>query len=241
MKKFLSVLFAILAASAISTVAAQKRPQPTAQVPTPEYFGLYLLINGKLCGLQVQTSPCALKTVDVLIGRPAQITEVQDGKPLSTTTSIKAIELKSGVRFLSYGEYPTDEIEELTLLPMLYVRNIYIDTGWPNSVKRNGTENAWVSGRSQAEAGISQNKVNPLSQEISLLVKPLKENMVLGVPSGELTPGLYRLSTGQSFAEKILGYFWVGTTAEAESLKCVDAKHLYLMTLRSDEFSPCGN
>ena len=236
MKRLLTLTAALL----VLSLAPAARGQAKEDVPLPEFYGLYLIIDGKLCGLDVEANVCSLGAVEVKVGARTGVGDVLDGRALSTSSPAKAIELKKGVRFLSYRENPTAYLGGLRLVPMLYVHNIAVDTGWPKNVKRSGTENAWDTGN-PSEMGGEWNKLNELVKPIQLLIKPLKDNMVLGVPSRELTPGLYRLS----FGEQVMGneprmYFWVGKAAEAESLKCVNASYKYSMNLSEGKFTPCG-
>jgi hypothetical protein len=240
MKSVLTILFALLSISSLGGCPVQGQ-QTTEDTPLPEYYGLYLVIDGKLCGLDVEANSCSLNSAQVKAGRRAGISEVLDGAALSTSYPIAAIRLKQGIRFLSYRENPSSYLGALRLIPMLYVRNIAVDTGWPKNLKRSGTENAWDAG-SPSEIGGDWNKLNDLIKPIPLLVKPLKNNMVLGVPARELTPGLYRLS----FGEQVMGnepkfYFWVGNAAEAETVKCVDASYKYAMMMSESEFKTCGD
>lgn len=210
------------------------------EVPLPEYYGLYLVTDGKLCGIDVEANVCSLGAVEVKVGSRTGVGDVLDGRPLSTSSPVKAVELKKGVRFLSYRENPTAYLGALRLVPLLYVQNITVDTGWPKNVRRSGKENAWDAGN-PSEMGGEWNKLNEHVQPVQLLIKPLKENMVLGVPSRELTPGLYRLSFGQQVIGNEPGmYFWVGSPAEAEKLKCVDATYEYAMMMSKGTFTPCG-
>lgn len=238
MKRFLTLMFAFLLMSSWSVSEAQK--QPNKDIPLPEYYGLYLVNNGKLCGLDVETNPCSVKSVEVTVGRRAGVGQVLNGGPLSTSYSVKAIEANKGIRFLLYRENPSFYIGTLRLIPMVYIRNITVDTGWPNNVVRGEVENAWDSG-DPSEIGGDLSKLNETIQPIPLLVKPLKADMVLGVPARELTPGLYRLS----FGDQVIGnepklYFWLGNAREAEALKCVDATYEYYMIQSKSRFKPCA-
>ncbi|MFN2413659.1 MAG: nuclear transport factor 2 family protein [Pyrinomonadaceae bacterium] len=237
MKKILTLTAAFFVLSLVADVA---RGQAKEETPLPEFYGLYLVVDGKLCGLDVEANVCTLGSVEVKVGSRTGVGDALDGRALSTSVPVRATELKRGVRFLSYRENPTAYLGALRLVPMMYVRNIAVDTGWPKNVKRSGVENAWDTGN-PSEMGGEWNKLNELAQPIRLLIKPLKENKVLGVPSREMTPGLYRLS----FGEQVIGneprmYFWVGKAAEAESLKCVDASYKYAMMMSEGKFTPCS-
>jgi hypothetical protein len=240
MKCLLTIIFALLSISSLGICVVQGQ-QANEDTPLPEYYGLYLVIDGKLCGLDVEANSCSLNSAQIKVGRRAGVGEVLDGAALSTSYPVAGIKLKKGIRFLSYRENPSSYLGALRLIPMLYIRNIAVDTGWPKNVKRSGTENAWDTGN-PSEMGGEWNKLNDLIKPIQLLVKPLKNNMVLGVPARELTPGLYRLS----FGEQVMGnepklYFWVGNAAEAEAVKCVDASYKYAMMMSESEFKPCGD
>jgi hypothetical protein len=156
----------------------------TENIPQPEFYGLYMLADGKLCGVDVDFNPCgkAFPTIDVTMGVRNGVGNVLNGEPPARTYTTKAIVFKSGVRFISYNTNAKDIISVIRFTPMFFVRRISIDTGWPNNVRRTGLENAWDTG-DPSEMGGEWNKLNETTVPVSLLMKPLKSETVLGVPS----------------------------------------------------------
>lgn len=234
-------LVASLLLLASGLLSHQAAGQGNENIPLPEYYGLYALIDGKLCGLDVPTADCSLKTVEVKMGRRAAVGQVLRGDPVATTFPVKAFQVQKGMRFLIYRENPTAVAELLKLTPMLFVRKVTVDTGWPNKVRRSGVENGWDTGN-PSELGGEMGKLNESAVPIRMLVKPLKPNMVLAVPSKEITPGLYHFALGQDIIGNQAGiYFWNGRAEEAESLKCVDATYEYAMAMSTSKYAPCGD
>jgi hypothetical protein len=224
----------------LSVHEATGQSKNNESIPLPEYYGLYALIDGKLCGINVQTASCTLKTVEVKMGRRAGVGQVLEGKDLAAIFPIKAIELRKGIRFVVYQENPTALADLLKLTPMLFIHTITVNTGWPQNVRRSGTEEAWDTGN-PSELGGEMGKLNDLATPIQMLVKPLKTGMVLAVPSRELTPGLYHFALGQDIIGNQPGmYFWIGDATEAERLKCVNATYEYSMMLSKSQYAPCG-
>src|SRR5437762_3576385 len=102
-------LIAILCASMVMALLLSRAAGQTPEnIQLPEYYGIYGLIDGKLCGITVPTQDCSTKTTDVKIGN----------------NKVKAIEYRKGTRFLIYQENPSMFAAALSLRPMVYVRNI---------------------------------------------------------------------------------------------------------------------
>ena len=98
-----ALLFSIILCSLADNTVAQN----DQNIPLPEFYGIYALIDGKVCGVTVPTAGCSLKLVDAVSG----------------DQNIKAIEYKKGLRFLVYQESPSAFVSKLRLQPMLFLRN----------------------------------------------------------------------------------------------------------------------
>jgi hypothetical protein len=236
MKRFLTITLAFFSVSSLSLSMAQRRPNEA--IPLPEYYGLYIVTNRKLCSLTSKDNFCPIRNESFTVGEKAGPLEMENGGALSTPSQVAAIELNKGFRFINYQELFSSELGNLKLIPMLYIRNITISPGYFNKfIERSGTANSWDSAEPSDMEG-ERNKVNEMVEPISLRIKPLQNNMVLGIPERELTPGPYRVSRGGHVIDKL--YFWIGNTAEAQKLKCVDAKYRLEMASVPSRFEPCG-
>jgi hypothetical protein len=249
--KFLGLLLSVVMLFDIQVNAQRRAVKPAAKpvaipaakpvaktdVPIPEYFGLYLLSEGKLCGLDVDVNPCPA-TIATKFGQVAPGNAF--GGNIVSSSEIKAIAMSSDSQFVVYNENASAVISVMKLVPLMFVRNVKVNTGWPNNVTRTAVENAWDSNVPLIMGG-ELGKLNEGTAPAQLLSKPLRDKMMLGVPSRTLAPGLYKLSFGQ----QVLGneprvYFWVGSDAkEAERMKCVDAVHQLTGFQVSVDYKPC--
>lgn len=248
--KLLGVLLLVLLLSDIQLIAqrpvGKPIPKPIANpvakpvaktdVPLPEYFGLYLSSGGKLCGLDVDVNPCAA-TVTTQFGQVVPGNAF--GGKIVTSSEIKAVAMNPGSQFVVFSENASTVMNVMKLVPLMFVRNVKVNTGWPNNITRSDVENAWDSNVPLMMGG-ELGKLNEGTAPVQLLSKPLKDKMMLGVPSRTLAPGLYKLSFGQ----QVLGnepriFFWVGDAKEAERMKCVDAVHQLTGFQISVDYKPC--
>ena len=233
MKRFLTVTIAFLSVSSLSVSVAQRRPNEG--LPLPEYYGFYLVNNGKLCGIGFKVNGCPFRSETITVGT---VSQSGPNEPPFTYRKVFAVDMSKGVRFINYQEIFSSQLGEMKLVPMLYVRNINVDDPQTEIIEKSGTENAWDSGENWIIEGV-RNKASEMARPISLLIKPLKNDMVLGVPDSELTPGLYRITRDRRLLDHV--YFWVGNPEKARAVKCVDATYtISFGGVLNARFEPCG-
>lgn len=233
MKRFLIITLAFLSVSTLSVSMAQRRPNEA--IPLPEYYGFYLVNNGKLCGIGSKVNGCPFRSETITVGT---VTQSNPDEPGFTSKEVWAMDMSKGVRFINYQEMFSSQLGEMKLVPMLYIRNINVDHPQTETIDKSGIENAWDSGEYWIIEDV-RNKGYEMTQPINFLIKPLKNNMVLGVPDRELTPGLYRITRDRMLIEHT--YFWVGDPEKARAVKCVDATYTidYGGVFKA-RFEPCG-
>lgn len=220
-KALLAIIYvSLLIASSFNSVIAQTPENLTL----PEYYGIYGLIDGKLCGITVPTQGCSVKTVDIKIGNE----------------SVKAIEYKKGTQFLIYQENPSSFAASLSLRPMLFIRNF---TLVPFMQSQGKTEIAGFWRLINVGTDLAANVDGSLReavQPIQFLVKPFKASSVLAVAAKDLTPGLYHFS-GKDLTASGQLYFWVGSSADAEVLKCADlVRNSFMAVNLADNYKSCS-
>lgn len=205
----------LLTLAAVSTYS-----QADNNLALPEYYGIYAIIDGKLCGITVPTEGCEVSTVSV--------------KTDAGTT--KAIEYKKGLRFLVYQESPSSFVQGLELRPMLFIRNVKKLSITGGNIAPDENLNVWryIAPEVQmnfTNSGALAERVKP----ITFLIKPFKPSAVIVVPSKELEPGLF-MFTGKDFAASGTVYFWSGEANAAQKAKCLD---IVSYPPVSENFSPC--
>ena len=198
--------------------------QKNQAIPIPEYYGVYALSGGKLVNL---TSAKETKAVTVNLGHRLPVGVVIDKDSVTTTKSLTVMEFGRDVQFLFYlqaspGASPMNSAALLHITPLLFVRRVSVDTGWPSNVRRSGIENAWDDGAPSEGPGVATSE---MTSEITLRIKPVPghADMVISVPSEELPPGVYKFVLGINPA----GYFAVGPVEKAQDSTCVDASYTY--------------
>lgn len=216
MNKTILTLFSI----AVTFVLHQSHSAQTdPKIPDPEFYGIYAIVDGKLCGITVPTSGCDLET-----------TEFKRG-----SRNASALVVKKDLHFLIYQENPTQFVQNLDLRPFVYVRrNVHRDI---LSQRETVTEeNRWtafgIGDFNVSAADLEPGKIDP----VVLLVKPYQDRMVIVVPSKPLTDGPYLLS-GKDFSAKGEFHLWYGQKETAESDRCVVMFSLLVSTY---ELNPCG-
>lgn len=209
--------------------------QSTENIPTPASYGVYALIDGKLCAIGSKAK-CGLKSGDFNIGwRTVVGTEVG-----AQSTQFKAVELQQGTRFVIYQEKLVSFADGVNLIPMVFVRNIAVHRDEPDIFRGAATENAWDV-LAQSDLNGEKGKLSDLAAPIQMQVTTIKPNMILAVPSREFTPGLYYLALGPDIRGVRIGvYFYFGSVTEVQSLKCVDVKYDYSVNLFNRKYSLCG-
>jgi hypothetical protein len=219
-KILLATLCFAMTTAVASDVVSGQNPESVA---LPEYYGIYALIDGKLCGITVPTQDCAVKTLDVKIGN----------------INVKAIEYRKGTRFLVYQENPSMFAAALSLRPMVFVRNIIYVPMIGQNQSRTQAANYWQLAIPNEVTSIEESLQQQV-QPIQFLVKPFKANSVLAVPAKELTPGMYHFSGKDLTASSEL-YFWVGSAAESEINKCADIVRSGTMGIAfNDSYKSCS-
>jgi hypothetical protein len=232
--RFVNLLGIILVCSQLA------HAQSNEKIPTPEYYGLYAVADGKIIWSDESPSSSSQKMVEIRLGGGSAYSSVMKGATSAEINTARVLEFPGNVRFLVFTSLLAGEIAgKLTIQPLLYARKISVEVRWPNPSRNTGMENAWDSGVS-AIGGITETN---LTQPIKLRVKPApgRADMALAVPSEELTPGVYKLSA-RSSGKFIL--FAVGPLAEAEGTKCVDVSYIvdngFLAAMPKAQVQPCS-
>ena len=194
--------------------------QADSNLALPEYFGIYAIVDGKLCGITVPTEGCKVSTVSVK----------------TDAGTIQAIEYKKGLRFLVYQENPSSFVQGLELRPMIFIRNVKQLSTFGGKIAPDENPNVWRYLAPEVQMKITNSgtlaeRVKP----ITFLIKPFKPNAVIVVPYKELEAGLF-MFTGKDFASSGSVYFWSGDASVAQSAKCLD---IVSYPPISENFHPC--
>jgi hypothetical protein len=121
--------------------------------------------------------------------------------------------------------------------PLLRARNVAVDTGWPQHVRREGREDAWDSGAPTELLGLG----DTLEQPGRLLTEPLngRPDVTMAVPSAPLEPGGYELALGFGLLGTPTFRFEVGPGDQARAAKCVDASYRYTVNISGGHATFC--
>lgn len=223
------------------------RCQSGSALPVPEYYGIYAATDGhliKLDGKEVRSD----RTVSVRMGQREAVSGVLNGAAVASSqvTSVPVLspDLKIIVYSQSGGMASALEVaESLRIEPLVFLRNLSVDTGFPNNVRRSGSENGWEYGNAPELVGVASGD-HP--EVLELLKKPFpgQKDMVVAGFAEKLQPGVYRFTLQPG--DSLMGggkyfTFAVEPIAQAEASKCVDASITYLMMASNAKYRPCGS
>ncbi len=175
-----------------------------AEPPLPEFYGFYVVAEGRLYSLDPVDPALASQAQVLPVSRTERDFEVGGGVSLPVPL------LPASLNFLVYVKGKALEAAgQLSLLQLPFIRTMTInanDRNWRRAYQLN----SWVS---TTEFGYT----NVGATKIDLRFKPVKgqDEMVLAVPSTPLIPGLYRL--GKEFI------FAVSPIESAAAVRCIDA------------------
>jgi hypothetical protein len=118
------------ASSVVLDAASRRR-----NIPVPEYFGIYAISDGQLIKLDAKEIR-ASKNVSVRMGQRQAVSGVLNGAPVATSQSasvpVFSPDLKIVVYLQSGGMLsPLQMAEPLRIEPLVFVRNLSVDTGFP--------------------------------------------------------------------------------------------------------------
>lgn len=195
--KALANLFGISAA-ALFAIAGQ-----AAEIPIPEFYGLYIVADGKLYGIDSQDSSLGERRVPIRLARTEKEFKV------GSATVAQVPVLPGSLNILVFvKETPLQVAAQLKLQQLPFVRRMTINENDPH-YRQTYKPNSWVAA---TDYGYTD-----LGTPIELRFKPVKgeDEMVLAVPASPLTPGLFILGDNFLFA--------VPPIEEAVSSRCIDA------------------
>ncbi len=139
----LRLALALLCSLSASTSFAQAVPG----VPLPEYFGIYAVVDRSLIKLDSQ-SVSAPAYVTVLMGHRSGVGNILQGQAVASSSQARIARFTPNLKIIVYTqksgfESPLETARSLHLQSLVFVRNVNVDTGWPNNVRRSGVENGW--------------------------------------------------------------------------------------------------
>ncbi len=219
--------------------------QSKESVPVPEYFGIYAVVEGKLVKLDAQQVHTE-HTVSVRLGQRNGVGNILQGQSVGGSTTAQIAGFSPNLRIVVFSqpsglESPLDVAKSLHLESLVFVRNLTVDTGWPNNVRRSGLENGWDSGEAPELLGIAS---GDRSKQLEFLIRPMAghQDMVIAELPNALTPGVYRLSVGERdpFFGRGGFLFAVEPVADGENSKCVNALVTYSMNMSNSKYTPCS-
>lgn len=220
--------------------------QSNENIPVPEYYGTYAVVEGRL--VKLDSDPFRPeKTVNARFGQRNGVGNILQGQPVVAASTAAAIaKFTPDFTIIVFSQpsgmqSPLDVAKSLRIEPLVFVRNLTVDTGWPNKVRRSGAENGWDSGEAPELLGVAS---GDRSKAMEFLVKPMPghQDMVIAVPSQPLAPGVYKLSEGEGSPFSRAGgiHFAVEPISDGEASKCVDAFVTYAMSMSNAKYAPCG-
>jgi Mannosyl-glycoprotein endo-beta-N-acetylglucosaminidase len=237
-----------LSLTALTLVACAGPPSAFCQsrnnIPLPEYYGIYAVVDSQLVKLdseQIRVN----KTVGVRLGQRNGVGNILNGEPVAASKTVEVPEFTADLKIIVFSqtsglESPLDIANSLHLEALVFVRNVSIDTGWPQNVRRSGTEDGWDAGNAPELLGLAR---GDRAKSLEFLVKPVtgQPDMVVAELPEKLRPGVYRLTRGERnplFGNTGLA-FAVEPISEGEATKCVDASIKYFMNISNTKYAPC--
>jgi hypothetical protein len=220
-----------------------------SKLPVPEFYGIYAVTDGhliKLGGKEIRTD----KNVPVPIGQRQSVANILNGASVASSQTVALPVFSPDVKIIVYSETggmmtPLQVAEPLRIEPLVFVRKVSVDTGFPNNVRRSGAENGWEYGTAPELLGLA---TGDHPEALELLKKPFpgQKDMVIAGFAGMLAAGVYRftLEPGGDIPGMGGGNFFtfaVEPMPEAASAKCVDASVTYAMMVSNVKYRPCGS
>jgi hypothetical protein len=234
------ILYCLLAPHAV-------RCQSEPGLPVPEFYGIYAVTNGrlvKLDGKEVRAD----RTVSVKIGRRQSVGGVLNGAPVASSQAVNVPVFSPDLKIIVYSQSggmlsPLQVAEPLRIEPLVFVRNVSVDTGFPNNVRRSGPENGWEYGNAPELLGLA---TGDHPETLELLKKPFagQKDMILAGLAEKLPAGVYRFTLQPGDALMGGGTYFtfaVEPVAQAESSKCVDVSVTYAMMVSNVKYRPCSS
>ncbi len=221
--------------------------QSQPSLPVPEFYGTYAVTNGrlvKLDGKEVRAD----RTVSVKFGQRQSAAEILNRAPVASSHDVNLPVFSPDLKIIVYSQSggmlsPLQVAEELRIEPLVFVRSVSVDTGFPNNVRRSGAENGWDYGNAPELLGLA---TGDHPETLELLKKPFagQKDMVVAGFAERLQSGVYRftLEPGQGLGGGGKYFtFAVEPVAQAESSKCVDASITYAMMAEDIKYRPCSS
>jgi hypothetical protein len=226
--------------------AAPASPRSNATIPVPEDYGIYAVVDGHLIKLDSQQIR-ANETVAVKLGQRNGVGNILQGQSVAGSTVAQLPEFAPDLKVLVFSEAsglvsPLSIAESLSLEPLVFVRYVTVDTGFPSHVRRSGVEEGWDSGQ-PPELLVTATGQRPEPLEFLFKPMPGHNDMVIATPSRALKPGVYRL--GARGANPFPGaggiLFAIPPISNAQAAGCVDVAITYLaITLSDSKYTPCS-
>jgi hypothetical protein len=197
-KRFLTCLVGLAA------IALLAIPGQSAEVPKPEFYGLYAVADGKLYGIDSHDSSLDEHRQPVRIARTENDFKAGGG----TVAQVPVLPGSLNLLVFVKGS-PLQAAAQLKLQQLSFVRRMTINEN-DRSYRQVYQPNTWVAATDFGYAGLG-------ATAIELRFKPVKgeDEMVIAVPASPLKPGLYVLGDNFLFA--------VPPIDTAVSSRCIDA------------------
>lgn len=223
------------------------RCQSDAGLPVPEFYGIYAVSNGRLVkleGKEVRTD----RTASVRMGQRQAVGGVLNGAPVASSQTVNLPVFAADLKIIVFSQSggmvsPLQVAEPLRIEPLVFIRNLSVDTGFPNNVRRSGPENGWEYGNAPELLGLA---TGDHPEALELLKKPFpgQKDMIIAGFAEKLSPGVYRftLEPGEDLPGMGGGRYFtfaVEPIAEAENSKCADASVTYAMMVSNAKYRPC--
>jgi len=219
-------------------------------VPVPEYYGIYVVADGQLVKLDSKAVQ-ATKYVTVPFGQRNAVGNIVNGQPAALPAAgVRIPVFPADFQIVIYQQSsgiqsPQDVAQSIHLVPLVFVRTLNVDTGFPNNIHRSAMENGWDDGNPAEMVMANQ---GGQQQDLELLVKPMPghQDMVIAGLQQKLAPGVYRISQGEQdpMAAMMGGgkglAFAVEPLEQGETQKCVNESLSYMMTMSKTAYSPCS-
>jgi hypothetical protein len=230
-------------------VPSLAKSQSEGILPVPEFYGIYAATNGhlvKLDGKEVRSD----RTASVRMGQRQAVSGILNGAPVATSQSASVPVFSADVKIIVYSQSggitsPLQVAEPLRVEPLVFIRNVFVDTGFPSNVRRTGPENGWEYGNAPELLGLA---TGDHPEALELLKKPFPghNDMIIAGFAEKLAPGVYRftLEPGSGLPGLNDAHYFtfaVEPVADAESAaKCADASVSYAMAVSNVKWRPCG-
>jgi hypothetical protein len=224
-------------------------------IPVPEYYGIYVVVDGSLVKLDAKVFH-AEKYTTVQFGQRNSVANIVNGQPAAVQpANVQIPVFPADLKIVIFtessgGESPLDIAKSLHLVPLVYVKNLAVDTGFPSNIKRTGAENGWDDGD---PAELVMSNISDRVQELEFLIKPLQgqKGMVIAGLAEKLSPGVYRLKMGENdpIQESMASWtggsnkglaFAVEPVSRGEAEKCVNESLSYMMSMSKTAYASCA-